>query len=94
LSSYKINFLHFHLSDDQGWRIEIKSWPKLTEIGGQSEVGGGTGGFYTQEDFREIVQYANDRFITIVPEIDLPGHTNAALASYAELNCNGKATER
>jgi len=93
LSSYKINFLHFHLSDDQGWRIEIKSWPKLTEIGGQSEVGGGTGGFYTQEDFREIVQYANDRFITIVPEIDLPGHTNAALASYAELNCNGKATE-
>ena len=56
LSSYKINFLHFHLSDDQGWRIEIKSWPKLTEIGGQSEVGGGTGGFYTQEDFREIVQ--------------------------------------
>ena len=84
--------MHFHLSDDQGWRIEIKSWPKLTEIGGQTEVGGGEGGFYTQEDFREIVEYAADRFITIVPEIDLPGHTNAALASYEELNCNGKAT--
>jgi hexosaminidase len=93
LSIYKINFLHFHLSDDQGWRIEIKSWPQLTEIGGQTEVGGGEGGFYTQEDFKEIVKYAADRFITIVPEIDLPGHTNAALASYAELNCNGKATE-
>ena len=93
LSIYKINFLHFHLSDDQGWRIEIKSWPRLTEIGGQTQVGGGEGGFYTQDDFKEIVQYASERFITIVPEIDLPGHTNAALASYAELNCNGKATE-
>ena len=93
LSIYKINFLHFHLSDDQGWRIEIKSWPKLTQIGGQTEVGGGQGGFYTQEDFKEIVEYAADRFITVVPEIDLPGHTNAALASYAELNCNGKATD-
>lgn len=92
LSIYKINFLHFHISDDQGWRIEIKSWPKLTQIGGQTEVGGGEGGFYTQEDFKEIVKYASDRFITVVPEIDLPGHTNAALASYAELNCNGKAT--
>ena len=92
LSIYKINFLHFHLSDDQGWRIEIKSWPKLAETGGQTQVGGGEGGFYTQEDFREIVKYAADRFITIVPEIDLPGHTNAALASYAELNCDGKAT--
>ena len=93
LSIYKINFLHLHLSDDQGWRIEIKSRPKLTNIGGQTEVGGGEGGFYTQEEFKEIVAYAADRFITIVPEIDLPGHTNAALASYAELNCNGKVTE-
>ena len=91
LSIYKINFLHIHLSDDQGWRIQIKSWPKLTEIGAQTEVGGGEGGFYTQEDYKEIVEYASDRFITIVPEIDLPGHTNAALASYAELNCDGKA---
>ena len=88
-----MNRLHLHLSDDQGWRIEIKSWPKLTEIGGSSEVGGGEGGFYTQEQYKDIVKYAQDRFITIVPEIDVPGHTNAALASYPELNCDGKATE-
>ena len=93
LSFYKLNYFHLHLSDDQGWRIEIKSWPKLTEIGGSTEVGGGPGGFYTQEEYKEIVAYAADRFITIVPEIDMPGHTNAALASYAELNCDGKATE-
>lgn len=86
LSYYKINILHLHLSDDQGWRIEIKSWPNLTAIGGQSQVGGGKGGFYTQEQYKEIVAYAQSRFITIVPEIDLPGHTNAALVSYqAEL---------
>jgi hexosaminidase len=82
LSYYKINILHLHLSDDQGWRIEIKSWPNLTAIGGQSQVGGGKGGFYTQEQYKEIVAYAQSRFITIVPEIDLPGHTNAALVSY------------
>ncbi|HPF50071.1 MAG TPA: beta-N-acetylhexosaminidase [Draconibacterium sp.] len=93
LAMYKMNYLHLHLSDDQGWRIEIKSWPKLTEIGSSLEVGGGAGGFYTQEQYSELVQYAADRQITIVPEIDMPGHTNAALASYAELNCNGKATE-
>ena len=93
LAFYKLNYFHLHLSDDQGWRIEIKSWPKLTEIGGSTEVGGGPGGFYTQEEYKEIVAYAADRFITIVPEIDMPGHTNAALASYAELNCDGKATE-
>ncbi|MDY7395452.1 beta-N-acetylhexosaminidase [Aureibaculum sp. 2210JD6-5] len=91
LSIYKMNRLHLHLSDDQGWRIEIKSWPKLTEIGSSSEVGGGEGGFYTQEQYKDIVKYAQDRFITIVPEIDMPGHTNAALASYPELNCDGKA---
>ncbi len=93
LAKYKMNILHLHLSDDQGWRIEIKSWPKLTEIGGTKEVGGGTGGFYTQKQYSELVKYAQDRQITIIPEIDMPGHTNAALASYAELNCNGKATE-
>ncbi|HLN54570.1 MAG TPA: beta-N-acetylhexosaminidase [Bacteroidales bacterium] len=93
ISNYKINFLHLHLSDDQGWRIEIKSWPKLTEVGGKTEVGGGEGGFYTQEQYTELVNYAAERYITIVPEIDMPGHTNAALASYPELNCNGKATE-
>lgn len=84
LSLYKINILHLHLSDDQGWRIEIKSWPNLTAIGGQSQVGGGKGGFYTQEQYKEIVAYAQSRFITIVPEIDLPGHTNAALVSYPD----------
>ena len=93
LAAYKMNILHLHLSDDQGWRIEIKSWPKLTEIGGSTEVGGGPGGFYTQEQYTELVNYAMERNITIVPEIDMPGHTNAALASYAELNKNNKATE-
>ncbi|TNF40602.1 MAG: beta-N-acetylhexosaminidase [Bacteroidetes bacterium] len=93
LAAYKMNVLHLHLSDDQGWRIEIKSWPKLTEIGGSTEVGGGEGGFYTQEQYTEIVNYAQERNITIIPEIDMPGHTNAALASYAELNCDGKARE-
>ncbi|WP_167605062.1 beta-N-acetylhexosaminidase [Maribellus sediminis] len=93
LALYKMNALHLHLSDDQGWRIEIKSWPKLTEIGAQTEVGGGEGGFYTQEEYKELVQYAADRQIMIVPEIDMPGHTNAALASYAELNCDGKARD-
>lgn len=93
LAMYKLNVLHLHLTDDQGWRIEIKSWPKLTEIGGQTEVGGGKGGFYTQEQYKELVKYAADRQIIIVPEIDMPGHTNAALASYAELNCDGKARE-
>jgi hexosaminidase len=93
LAAYKMNVLHLHLSDDQGWRIEIKSWPKLTEIGGSTEVGGGEGGFYTQEQYIEIVKYAQERNIIIIPEIDMPGHTNAALASYAELNCDGKARE-
>lgn len=92
LAFYKMNLLHLHLSDDQGWRIEIKSWPNLTTHGGSKEVGGGAGGFLTQDQYKEIVQYALDRYITIIPEIDMPGHTNAALASYAELNCNGKAT--
>nr|MCU0401698.1 family 20 glycosylhydrolase [Algoriphagus sp.] len=86
MAQLKLNYLHLHLTDDQGWRIEIKSWPKLTEIGGSTEVGGGDGGFYTQEEYKEIVAYAAERFITIVPEVDMPGHTNAALASYAELN--------
>lgn len=93
IAMYKMNYLHLHLSDDQGWRIEIKSWPKLTEIGGSLEVGGGKGGFYTQEQYKDLVNYALERNITIVPEIDIPGHTNAALASYPELNCGGKARE-
>jgi hexosaminidase len=90
MAFYKMNLMHLHLSDDQGWRIEIKSWPKLTTYGGSTEVGGGKGGFYTQEQYKEIVEYAADRYITIVPEIDMPGHTNAAMASYPELNCNPK----
>lgn len=89
MSLYKLNRLHLHLADDQGWRIEIKSWPNLTAHGGSTEVGGGPGGFYTQEQYADIVKYAADRFVTIVPEIDMPGHTNAALASYGELNCDG-----
>lgn len=93
LATYKMNVLHLHLSDDQGWRIEIKSWPNLTTHGGSTQVGGGKGGFYTQEQYTNIVKYAQDRNIIIIPEIDMPGHTNAALASYAELNCDGKATE-
>ncbi len=93
LALYKMNVLHLHLSDDQGWRIEIKSWPNLTQHGASTQVGGGEGGFYTQEEYQEIVQYAQERYITIIPEIDLPGHTNAALSSYPELNCDGKATE-
>ncbi|MER7013772.1 beta-N-acetylhexosaminidase [Saccharopolyspora sp. NPDC000359] len=91
IARYKINRLHLHLSDDQGWRIEIDSWPKLTEYGGSTEVGGGPGGFYTKQDYAEIVEYAASRHIVVIPEIDMPGHTNAALASYAELNCDGVA---
>ncbi|HVH55214.1 MAG TPA: beta-N-acetylhexosaminidase [Vicinamibacterales bacterium] len=93
MALHKLNRLHLHLADDQGWRIEIKSWPNLAAHGGSTEVDGGPGGFYTQDQFREIVRYAADRFITIVPEIDMPGHTNAALASYPELNCDGVARQ-
>ena len=92
LALHKLNRLHLHLSDDQGWRLEIKSWPNLTTHGGSTQVGGGPGGFYSQQEYAELVAYAADRFITIVPEIDMPGHTNAALASYPELNCPGKTS--
>lgn len=88
ISFYKMNVLHLHLSDDQGWRIEIKKWPKLTTHGGKTKVGGGKGGYLTQEQYKEIVQYASEKYITIIPEIDMPGHTNAALASYPFLNCD------
>lgn len=91
ISLYKINYLHLHLSDDQGWRIAINGWSDLTTIGGSTEVGGGPGGYYTQADYEAIVAYAQSHYVTIVPEVDGPGHTNAALASYAELNCNGVA---
>jgi hexosaminidase len=86
---YKLNHLHLHLTDDQGWRIAIRSWPRLAEYGGGTEVGGGPGGYYTQDDYREIVAYAGRHHITVVPEFDLPGHTNAALAAYPELAGDG-----
>lgn len=87
----KLNVLHLHLTDDQGWRIEIESWPELTGIGAATSVGGDGGGHYTKADYRRIVEYAAERFITVVPETDLPGHTNAALSAYPELNCDGVA---
>lgn len=93
LAYYKYNVLHLHLTDDQGWRLEIKSWPKLTEIGGSTEVGGESGGFYTQEDYTEIIDYAAMHHITVIPEFDMPGHTNAASVSYPFLNGNGKKLE-
>jgi hexosaminidase len=91
IAIYKLNRLHLHLADDQGWRIEIKSRPNLAAHGGSTEVGGGVGGYYTQTQFADIVAYAQSRFVTIVPEIDMPGHSNAALSSYPELNCDGQA---
>lgn len=91
IALYKVNYLHLHLSDDQGWRIVINNWPNLAAYGGSTAVGGAPGGYYTQADYTAIVNYAASRYITIVPEIDMPGHTNAALASYAQLNCNGVA---
>lgn len=93
IALYKFNRLHLHLTDDQGWRIQINSWPNLTLHGGSTQVGGGEGGYFTQENYSEIVEYARQRYIIVVPEIDMPGHTNAALASYPFLNCDGVAPE-
>ncbi|MCW2869823.1 MAG: beta-N-acetylhexosaminidase [Streptomyces oryziradicis] len=91
LALYKINYFHLHLTDDQGWRIAIKSRPRLTRHGGSTQVGGGSGGYFTKADYQRIVRYAASRYMTVVPEVDMPGHINAALASYAALNCNGVA---
>ena len=106
MSKYKYNVLHLHLTDDEGWRIEIKGYPKLTEIGAwnvkrEGEFGDfipplaneprNYGGFYTQEDIKELVRYAKDRFIEIMPEVDVPGHSLAAIASYPELSCTPDA---
>ncbi|QIZ99554.1 beta-N-acetylhexosaminidase [Leifsonia sp. PS1209] len=85
----KVNHLHLHLTDDQGWRIHIDSWPNLTAHGGSTGSDGSDGGFYTQDEFRDLVAYAAERHVTVVPELDMPGHTNAALASYPELNADG-----
>lgn len=94
MALFKINRMHWHLTDDQGWRIEIKKYPKLTEIGAKRTEGEGYeySGFYTQEDIKEVVKYAADRFITIVPEIELPGHELSAIAAYPELSCKGEPT--
>lgn len=81
LALLKINHLHLHLTDDQGWRLEIRSRPELARAGSTTQVGGGGGGFLTQDDYRAIVAHAASRFIAIVPEIDLPGHTNAAIVA-------------
>lgn len=91
LAYYKVNRFHLHLTDDQGWRITINSWPKLATYGGSTAVDGANGGYYTQAEYADLVAYGQSRYITLVPEIDMPGHTNAALASYAELNCDDKA---
>lgn len=102
MAKYKYNLLHFHLTDDQGWRIEIKSLPKLTQVGAWNVKKTGRfnyfsppaddeprdyGGFYTQEDLKELIKYAKERFVEILPEIDIPGHSLAAVASYPELTC-------
>ena len=100
LALHNMNTFHWHLTDDQGWRIEIKKYPKLTEIGSQRSrtvIGKNTqeydntpyGGFYTQEEAKEIVKYAQERYITVIPEVDLPGHMLAALAAYPEMGCTG-----
>ena len=100
LTLHNMNTFHWHLTDDQGWRIEIKKYPKLTEIGSQRSrtvIGRNTqeydntpyGGFFTQEEAKEIVKYAQERYITVIPEVDLPGHMLAALAAYPEMGCTG-----
>ena len=103
LAMHKINKFHWHLTEDQGWRIEIKKYPKLTEIGsvrksspvGRNEGQDGKpyGGYFTQAEVRDVVKYASDRFITVIPEIEIPGHSVAALAAYPELGCTGEQYE-
>ena len=87
LAAYKLNHLHLHLADDQGWRIEIQRWPRLAAVGGRTQVGGGAGGYLTQARYRALVAYAAARGVTIVPEVDMPGHTHAARVAYPRLGC-------
>lgn len=100
LALHKMNIFHWHLTEDQGWRIEIKKYPKLTEVGAwrkETVIGSNSGeydgkphgGYYTQDDIREIIAYAEERYVTVVPEIEMPGHCRAALAAYPELSCTG-----
>lgn len=107
MALYKYNTFHWHLTDDQGWRIEIKKYPKLTEIGAWRDSTVNKhystnprtytveryGGFYTQEQIKDVVKYAQDRYITVVPEIEMPGHSRAALAAYPQYSCTGKLQE-
>lgn len=96
MAFHKLNVFQWHLTDDQGWRVEIKKYPKLTEVGAWRDEpeypGRRYGGFYSQQDIREVVKYAADRYITIVPEIEMPGHAGAALASYPQLSCSSEPT--
>ena len=90
LALHRLNYFHWHLTDDQGWRMEVKKYPNLTKIGAWR----GTeryGGYYTQQEMKEVIAYAAERYITIIPEIDMPGHTQAALAAYSQLGCTGAA---
>lgn len=88
MALYKLNTLHLHLTDDDGWRIQIDSWPKLTSVGGKTDRDGKDGGgYFTKEQYKELQQYAADRHILIIPEVEMPGHLNSALTSYPELNC-------
>ena len=91
LAMYKMNVLHLHLTDDQGWRIEIRSRPVLANKGSVTQVGGRAGGFFTQQEYADLVRYAQERFITVVPEIDMPGHFNAGLIGNPELACSRRA---
>ena len=107
MAMHKLNTFHWHLTEDQGWRLEIKKYPKLTEVGAwrkETLIGHGDdepkkfdgkryGGFYTQDEAREIVKYARERFITVVPEIEMPGHASAAIAAYPQLGVTGKQIE-
>ena len=89
LAEYKLNYLHLHLTDDQGWRIAVPGLPALTGVGAATEIGGGPGGYYTDADYRAIVAYAAARYVTVVPEVDMPAHSNAALTAYPALGCGG-----
>ena len=94
MALHKMNIFHWHFTEDQAWRIEIKKYPKLTEIGAwRTENEKQYGGFYTQEQIKDVVKYAEERFITIVPEIELPGHSVAAISAYPELSCSGEPAE-
>lgn len=89
MAEYKLNYLHLHLTDDQGWRIQIPQLPRLTEVGSSTSVGGDPGGYYTLDDYKAIVAYAAARHVTVVPEIESPGHVSAALTAYPDLGCPG-----